>query len=155
MKSDRSQIAGLEAYIDQVREQMEVILSEIDPTAEITPGWTVKEVLGHITAWELVINRALVAYQKGNPPYFMDEQDFDLFNQEAVDYRSSWTLEEVIQEWKEVRATLKKTIKKLKSTDLEAELVTPWGSERTVTELIEILGEHESEHLEDLDRAAG
>jgi hypothetical protein len=155
MDSDRSQLAGLKAYIDQVREQMEGILNEIDPAAEITPGWTVKEVLGHLTAWELVFNRALVDYQKGNPPYFMDEQDFDLFNKEAVDYRSGWTLEEVIQEWKEVRATLKKTIQKLKSTDLKMELVTPWGSERTVAELIEIVGEHESEHLEDLGRAAG
>ncbi|NQS90797.1 MAG: DinB family protein, partial [Chloroflexi bacterium] len=76
--------------------------------------------------------------------------DFDIFNQEAVDFRANWSLEEVLKEWKGLRSELRKTIQTLKETDLSEELVLPWGSERTMTELIEIIAEHESEHMENI-----
>jgi len=146
---------GLLAYISQVREQMEALLDKIDTRQKIYPGWTIREVICHITAWEVVIDKALTAYRKGDPPYFLHQQDFDIFNDEAVECREGWSFEQVIQEWKDVRAALIKTIQKLKNDDLGVEMVLPWGSERTVAELIEIIGEHESEHLEDILRVAG
>ena len=141
--------------IDSVRSELKVMLESIDPVLEISPGWTIKEVVGHITAWEIVINKALIAFQAGDPPYFLREQDFDLFNKGEVEKRSGWTLDEVIHEWEEVREELKKTITKLNEDDLSAEMVLPWGSERTVEELIEIIAEHEQEHAEDVERVTG
>ena len=148
-------IAELITEIGQIRNDMVDVVNKIDVGKIIYPGWTIKEMIGHITAWELVIDKALIAYQKNDPPYFLHEQDFDIFNGETVAYRASWTLEQVFQEWKEVRAVLLKTIKKLKEEDLEVDMVLPWGSERTVSELIEIAGEHESEHMVDAERVAG
>jgi 2-hydroxy-3-keto-5-methylthiopentenyl-1-phosphate phosphatase len=141
--------------IDSVRSELKVMLESIDPVLEIYPGWTIKEVVGHITAWEIVINKALIAFQAGDPPYFLREQDFDLFNKGEVEKRSGWTLDEVIHEWEEVREELKKTITKLNENDLSTEMVLPWGSERTVEELIEIIAEHEQEHAEDVERVTG
>ena len=143
-------ISGLITEIGQIRNDMVEVVKKIDIGKIIYPGWTIKELIGHITAWEIVIDKALINYQKDDAPYFLHEQDFDVFNQEAVDYRSEWTLEQVLQEWKTVRSDLVKTIKKLKEEDLEVEMVLPWGSERTVAELIEIAGEHESEHMEEI-----
>lgn len=142
-------IAGLIKEIGQVRKDMMEIVERIDPQRVIYPGWSIKEMIGHITAWEVVIEKTLALYINGDPPYFLREQDFDIFNQEAVDHRSAWSLEQVIQEWKKIRAGLIKTIQMLKEEDLQVEIVLPWGSERTVAELIEIAGEHESEHKED------
>jgi len=59
----------------------------------------------------------------------------------------------VIREWEEERENLKKTIRKLKETDLLIEMVLPWGSDRPVYELIEIIEEHEFEHMEDIKKA--
>jgi len=64
-----------------------------------------------------------------------------------------WGLDKVIREWEEEREDLKKTIIKLKETDLAIEMVLPWGSDRTVYELIEIIEEHELEHMEDIKKA--
>jgi len=147
-----SDINDLINSIDSVRNEMKVKVVNIDPELEICPGWTIKEVVGHITAWEIVIHKALKAFRAGDPPYFLREQDFDLFNKGEVEKRSGWTLDEVISEWGEVREDLKKTIKKLKEEDLPKEMVLPWGSERTVQELIEIIAEHEQEHAEDVER---
>ena len=141
--------------IDQIREQMENLVQKVDPSKELCPGWTIKEAIGHITAWEIVIHKAIQAFQADDPPYFLHEQDFDIFNEEVVAFRSSWTLEEVLKEWKDVRQDLKKTILKTKAEDLDVELVLPWGSERTLAELIEIIGEHEGEHLENIEKVIG
>ncbi len=34
-------------------------------------------------------------------------------------------------------------------------MVLPWGSERTLAELIEIIGEHEGEHMDNVVKIAG
>lgn len=141
--------------IDRIRQEMESTVAKADTSREICPGWTIKEAIGHITAWEIVIHKAIQAHQAGDPPYFLHEQDFDIFNEEAVAYRSTWSLEQVLQEWKEVRTDLKKTILSLKDDDLSDDLVLPWGSERTMAELIEIIGEHEGEHMENIIKVLG
>ena len=155
MDTNHSPLAELMTYIDSVRQKMEVVVSDTDPTLEIYPGWTIKDVLGHITAWEIVIQKAIQAFSAGDPPYFLREQDFDEFNQGAVDFRASWTLEEVLNEWRDIRAGLRKSIEGLDPDSLNEELVMPWGSERTLAELIEILGEHESEHMEHITKLTG
>jgi len=142
-------LAGLLSEIDQIRKDMGKVVQEFDPELTIYPGWMIKEMIAHITAWEIVIHKAIQTYLAGDPPYFLQEQDFDIFNEEAVNYRSSWTMDQVLDEWKNVREELKKTIQKLQESDLHVEMVLPWGSERTVAELIEIIGEHEGEHMED------
>ena len=137
------------AEVNQVRTDMGKVVQEIDTKLMIYPGWTIKEMIAHITAWEVVIQKAFQAYIAGDPPYFLREQDFDIFNEEAGDFHASWSLEQVLQEWRDVRKDLIKTIQKLKETDLLVEMVLPWGSERTVAELIEIIGEHEGDHMEE------
>ncbi len=143
-------LAALMNEFDQIRKKMVEVVEKTDPVLEIFPRWTIREVIINITSWEIVINKALIAYLAGDPPYFLHEQDFDVFNQESIEVRSSRSREEVLKEWKEVRSALNKTIQKLKETDLPVEMVLPWGSERPVYELLEIIGEHESEHMEDI-----
>lgn len=150
MENNNSQLTELTAYIDGVRQKMEGVISQTDPAKEICPGWTTKQIIAHITAWEIVIHKAIQAFSAGDPPYFLREQDFDRFNQSAVDLRADWSREEVLQEWKKVRSDLRAMIQDLDPGRLEEELVLPWGSERTLAELIEILGEHESEHMENI-----
>lgn len=150
MEKTLDQLVG---EIDRVRAEMVEVVSRTDPTLEICPGWTVKEAVGHITAWEVVIHKAILAFLAGDPPYFLHEQDFDIFNQEAVDFRAAWSLDDVLKEWKSERGKLRESILKIKEEDLPEELVLPWGSERNLAELIEIIAEHEGEHMENIEKA--
>ena len=148
-----SNIQELLTQFDQVRKEMEKVVEETALDLEICPGWTIKDILANLTAWEIVIRKALLAFQAGDPPYFLPEQDFDLFNKYELEKRAGWTLPEVIKEWKQVRADLKVTIQSLEEESLEEWMVLPWGSERTVRELVEIIEEHEQEHMEEVRRA--
>jgi hypothetical protein len=143
-------LAALIDEFDQTRKEMLEIVDKADFDLEILPGWTIREVLINISSWELIIEKALKAYLTGDPPYFLQEQDFDIYNQESIDVRANSSLEDLIREWKDVRASLKKIIKKLKQSDLDVEMVLPWGSERPIYELIEIIAEHETEHMKDI-----
>ena len=145
-------IAGLIEEMEGIRNEMEKVVGSFDPEKIIYPGWTIKELISHITAWEIVIEKALIHYQKGDPPYFLHVQDFDEFNGQAAQFRSAWSLDQVLKEWKDVRQSLVKTVQKLKEEDLDVEIVLPWGSERAIIELIEIAGEHEHEHMEDVEK---
>ena len=69
-----------------------------------------------------------------------------------MNIRSSWSLEQVLKEWKDEREKLRETILKTKPEDLPEELVLPWGSERSLAELIEIVAEHEGEHMENIEK---
>jgi hypothetical protein len=143
-------LAALIDEFDQTRKEMLEIVDITDSDLEILPGWTIREILINISSWELIIEKALKAYLTEDPPYFLQEQDFDIYNQESIDVRANSSLEDLIREWKDVRASLKKTIKKLKQSDLDIEMVLPWGSERPIYELIEIIAEHETEHMKDI-----
>lgn len=155
MDKNNSQLNGLIANIDSVRQEMEGVIAQTDPALEICPGWTIKEAISHITGWEIVIHKAIKAFIAGDPPYFLREQDFNRFNQESVDFRADWTFKEVLKEWKDTRASIRETIRALDPEMLDEELVLPWGSERTLYELIEILSEHDSEHMENILKVRG
>jgi len=139
-------IALLINEMDDTRQQIKALIKQTDPKLEICPGWRIKDVVGHITAWEIVIHKALLAFIAGDPPYFLHEQDFDQFNKAEVKKRAGHSFQQVLQEWKATRQDIKNTINKIKEEDLNQELVLPWGSERTIRELIEIITEHEDEH---------
>jgi hypothetical protein len=147
-----SNLTELINAMDQTRKQMEQVVKGTDPAREIYPGWTIKEILGHITTWEIVIHKGIQAFRDEKPPFFIHNQDFDVFNAEAVEYRSAWSLEQVIEEWRDVRKELRDMIQELEESLLPQEMVTPWGSDRTLHELIEIIVEHESEHMEDIQK---
>ena len=58
MENTENEISGLIHQIDQVRAEFIELVIDTDPKVEICPGWRIKEVIGHITAWEKVIDKA-------------------------------------------------------------------------------------------------
>jgi uncharacterized protein (TIGR03083 family) len=67
-------------------------------------AWTVKDLLGHVTAWHKLALDALAAWQEGRgPPPFAG---LDEFNAEQAELRRDWTLERVREEFEEAHATL-------------------------------------------------
>jgi len=66
-------IPDLIQSIDMSREEMKDLVKSTDPKLEIYPGWTIKEILINITSWEIVIQKAILAFKAGDPPYFLRE----------------------------------------------------------------------------------
>jgi len=117
---------------------------------EISPGWTVREVIIHITGWDLVVDQALRAYLQGDPPFQLDSPDIDLNNQEMISDRSEQPLDQVLEEWQQARASLLETLSRLTETDLAAFRPFPWEEHGTLAEMVGILAEHEHWHADQI-----
>ncbi len=138
-------------WMEQVRVGLRHLAGEVELDLEITPGWTVKEVLCHISGWDLVTEKALQAHLDGGM-YLLETMDIDACNREMVSRRRGLSLDEIIQDFGLSRQKLISTIKLLSASDLDQEIIFPWGEEGTILEMLETIVGHEQEHSEEIAR---
>jgi hypothetical protein len=106
-------------------------------------NWSVKDVLGHIAAWEwrcaslLEASHATKALLKAQPDVFA-------LNREIYEERKEWNWEEVEYDFRAAHHTLLEAIRHLPPEQLNDEFV-----QRTIAEET---WEHYAEHLDDLKR---
>jgi hypothetical protein len=141
-------------WMEQVRVGLRHLAREAPPDMEITPGWTVKEVLCHISGWDLVTEKALRAHLDGGV-YLLETMDIDACNREMVAKRCGLSRDEIVEDWEQSRRLLISAIESLSGSDFEREIIFPWGEEGTIMEMLEIIAGHEQEHSEEIARQIG
>lgn len=144
MQSKAELIEEFMAARDIVRK----LLPEIDPHMEIYPGWTIKEVLAHITGWDDSTILALQQFSAGAPPILTAIRGILYHNQQTVEERKDLTLEQVIREWEWVREQLIPVVDGLNEQDFETRIVAPWGESISVYGVLKIMVDHEYDHAE-------
>lgn len=66
----------------------------------VTPKWTVKDVVAHMVGWEKGDVEAIRSIWKTKQPAWWKGQDnFDDFNNQAVEFYKNYTPERLIAEW--------------------------------------------------------
>lgn len=141
----------LMAYLDEVRAEMRAAVGRTDPEQKIYPGWGMRENIAHITGWDEVTVKALHAYLDSGGHYLMPAKSYDAHNEDMIKARAEMSFEEVLQEWEEIRATLKALLAKLSDEDLKVSIPFPWGLQGTIKDMLTIIAEHEREHSMELD----
>ncbi len=116
--------------------------------------WTLKDLVGHLTDWELVGVGALRQLVEGVTPEFeSDILDFDIFNDANAAARSSQPWEDVWQEFHETRDEFLDLLAQLPDSQLSRPFTAPWRSNLTAYQWILIWPGHEREHALDLREA--
>lgn len=136
--------------LDQPREKLEKILSGIDLTREIYPGWTVKELLAHLTGWEEAAIQSLGDQLAGRTPAIPADHGIDEYNSRSVDSRRKVDYGSVFTEWQQTRLAFRSLIENLPDAMLIQPLIMPWGPKKTLGYLINLYGDHEEEHARDI-----
>ena len=136
--------------LDRARSHLEGLLAKVDPAQEIYPGWTIRQLLAHITGWDEDTLATLVAHQSGKAPALTAVRGFDEFNERTLSSRQDLDLDHVIQEWHSTRAKLKALLAELPEEKYRTTLVASWGERIRLTELIEVFIGHEEYHARDL-----
>ncbi len=138
-------------WMEQVRIEFRYLAGKAPPDLEITPGWTVKEILCHISGWDLVTEKALRAHLDGGL-YLLETMDIDACNQEMVVMRHAFSRQEIIEDWERSRQSLVSAIETLSESDFTREIIFPWGEEGTILEMLEIIAGHEQKHSEEIQK---
>ena len=137
--------------MDETRKIIEDLLPKIDPAKQIYPGWTIKDMLAHMTGWDDATIDSLRAHVVMRPPSTPAIQSLDIYNDSTVTSRKDLNYEQVLREWRLTRQVLRTVIEQMPEDKFLEPLIVPWGRKETVAFLVEMFRDHEEEHLKDIN----
>ncbi len=145
--------------LEQTRRETRSILSGLDPVLIVhddAPAWRVRDIVGHLAAWNQEAARSLIAYANGSEYACIASQtEYYAYNGPAADVRRAWTLDEVWAEYEASHDQLKKIVEVMPADKWDGEMIFPWSDRGTVEELIKIMMQHEKiDHCDIVVRAA-
>jgi len=136
--------------LDETRAKIEELLPKVDPKKEIYPGWTIKDLLAHITGWDDATIDSLRAHVAGRVPAIPADRGINEYNARTVSTRQDLDYEHILGEWRLTRQVLRTIIEQMPDDKFSNPLIVPWGEKGTVTFLVDIFREHEEEHVHDI-----
>ena len=136
--------------LDGTRQVIEELLPKIDRTKYIYPGWTIKEMLGHMTGLDDATIDSLRAHVAGRPPSLDAILSLDDYNEHTVRSRADLDYDHVLKEWRLTRQVLHTLIEQMPEDKFVQPLLVPWGDTSTVIFLVDMFRDHEEEHTRDI-----
>lgn len=110
---------------------------------DLPNGWSVKDVLGHLAAWEWYCAELLNQSHQTTAPLEI-KLDIDLVNRNFYEEREEWSWEEIEYDFRAAQAELLNAVRNFPPERLNHNLVQQW--------LADCTWEHYDEHLADLQR---
>jgi hypothetical protein len=136
--------------LDETRSKIEELLPKIDHDKEIYPGWTIKDMLAHISGWDEATIDSLRAHVAGRNPLTPAEKGVDEYNTRTVSSRQDLDYAHVLNEWRLTRQVLHTILEQMSDKNFFEPLIAPWGEEVTVISLVETFCDHEKDHAQDI-----
>lgn len=115
--------------------------------------WTLKDLVGHLTAWAEVGCAAVTQILAGEAPNAEPIKDFEAWNLNEAAKRAETPWETIWQAYEISYETLLSGVDKLSEEQLAAEFTAPWGSQMSLYRWIIIWPLHEREHAIDVRHA--
>ena len=133
----------IERLIEERRNVLKAIEGVTDeefckPMAE--GKWSIKDTLGHLTAWEAEVANAFEQKARGERPTIGDIKDFDPWNDAQAAKRKDNSAEEIRREFNENRRRLLTIVNGLPEDE------SLWSPERSTSKLLNVIIEHDRHH---------
>lgn len=109
---------ALLAVVEETWGQVDAAIAGLDEAAMLEPGvveeWSIKDLLGHVTAWEQMALLHVERWRRGETPGGGDANfSVDAYNTTEAARRSAWSLAQVQAEAVETRERLRATLQSL------------------------------------------
>jgi hypothetical protein len=138
--------------LDVTQRKTRLALSGIDPERVVfndNPIWRVRDVVGHIGAWNGEAAYSLRVHAEGGEYHCIEsEMQYDEYNASAVEERRAWNIDQVWAEYGASYNELKLMVETMPDENWNTDMLYPWNERGTVRKLIEIMMKHEFEHRE-------
>lgn len=141
----------LRPFLAAARQEFWALSSLIEARERITRpvcgSWTLRDVLGHITIYEVMGVIALQAISAGESPRFPKTiRRFDTFNEAQVVARQRVDWPQALSEWRAVRKALVTLLDQATDEGLARAFTAPWGTTISGYQYVFGLAIHEQEH---------
>ena len=135
---------------------MQGISDDVAITQPIVDAWTLKDLLGHIAAWNAVATKFVNEYLRDGAPMplgLKDDAAVNAYNAQLHAARRDWSLARVRAEFDAAFRNFVAAVEKLNDEQLNAPLPDPWEQGVTLERLIAWNSyEHEPEHTEQIKK---
>lgn len=146
MKTRTQLVEGLDAS----HAAMQSLLNEVEKNWEVYPGWTIRQVLAHLTGWDEATTASIRAYIEGSEAAIASYRGINEYNARSVETRQDLSYEQTRREWELARDDLKAAINAIPHDHFGGEIMTPWGQRATIPQLVDVFIEHEKEHADEI-----
>lgn len=101
----------------------------------ILEKWTTKDILAHISAWNLELTKATDDLLNDEKPWFINEEELTEgeFNEIETKKRKSLSLDQVLEEWQTSFVELIRRVKNLSTSEWEYQTPFEWAKDIPVT----------------------
>jgi hypothetical protein len=134
------------------RETMRQVVKRIHPHREIYPQWRIQEMLAHLAGWDEAATICLKRHIDGQPTQMLAIHGIDHYNSQSIRNRAGLSLSQIRRIWEAERDNLKDALGNLSSSQLQDEVVYPWGGRGTILNLIKGIIAHENEHAREIEQ---
>jgi hypothetical protein len=133
-----------------LRATVEGIDPELRVHTDTDTGWRIRDIIGHIAAWDREVAKSLRAFRAGTE-YSIPDLEEDAFNQQAVLVQQELTAQQVFTEWDQAREDFKAAVQEIPSDQFPGDLLFPWDDERgSIVYLVEYMVGHDAEHRDEI-----
>ncbi len=134
-------------FLDALKDLPDALLDQKD----VVGGWSIKNVLAHLTDWEQVVTSFLPErFATGVQPEILSRigTDEDAWNARQVSSREHLTFQEQLDEFVRTRQTLLQELEDIGEEGLHRQHPWPEWEGTLATYILEEIGGHEREHRE-------
>jgi DinB superfamily len=134
--------------LDKTYHDTRALLFSLDPDRIIHTderAWRVRDILGHLSVWNMEAARSLQAYADGSEyRCILSEEEYYDYNGPAAEVRKSWTMEQVWAEYESAHAKLRQLVASMPDKKWTGDMLYPWNLRGTVEYLIIVMMKHET-----------
>lgn len=116
-------------------------------------GWTVKDLVAHVSAWEQEMLRSLQTYVDGSEYAVEGYTDDDTQNAKYYARDKDDSYEQVFSRWKDIRHQLISLVDQLTDAEMQGKMLYPWHQRGIPSGMLGSTVGHQNEHLAHIQRA--
>jgi hypothetical protein len=141
--------------LDDTRHASRALLEGIDPNQVIykESGWRTRDLIGHMTDWDIEAVRGFDAYTRGEVYQIPDFTGFDTYNHAKAKARWNQPFDAVFADWEDTHIALKASARALPAVKLGEIVPYPWHDNGSLRLMVRIMADHEHEHVQDIVKA--
>lgn len=138
--------------LDESRDKTRLALDGMDGEKIIyaESGWRLKDIIAHLTAWELEVTTSIRAYNEGKEYTIADFTSDDAYNAVIFQRYHETPFAQTEADWGAVRAGLISAMRAIPAGRFDGQIMCPWKLYSAIDGIVRDMVNHEADHLKDI-----
>jgi hypothetical protein len=144
-------IDDLIVKMESARNRLNIAIEKVTPHAELYPAWSLKQLMDHITGWDVLLVSSFRTHSRGDTPIMLENRDIDQYNDESIVARKELSLESSRKSYDEARVEVLEVLHEMPPEKRAQKFLSPWGDLCSTASVLRIFISHEMDHADHLE----